>query len=53
MATVGDDAGPYLSVSTSSVWRAITFATYRQFTAQAFITTDLDDNQITAFHPAR
>jgi adenosine kinase len=22
-----------------------------QFTAQAFITTDLDDNQITAFHP--
>jgi hypothetical protein len=21
--------------------------------AQAFITTDLDDNQITAFHPAR
>ncbi len=21
------------------------------FTAQAFITTDLDDNQITAFHP--
>ena len=24
-----------------------------QFTAQAFITTDLDDNQITAFHPGR
>ena len=23
------------------------------FTAQAFITTDLDDNQITAFHPGR
>jgi len=22
-----------------------------EFTAQAFITTDLDDNQITAFHP--
>ena len=22
-----------------------------QFTAQAFITTDLDNNQITAFHP--
>src|SRR5213078_3090001 len=22
-----------------------------QFTAQAFITTDIDDNQITAFHP--
>ena len=24
-----------------------------EFTAQAFITTDLDDNQITAFHPGR
>ena len=23
----------------------------QEFTAQAFITTDLDDNQITAFHP--
>jgi len=23
------------------------------YTAQAFITTDLDDNQITAFHPGR
>ena len=23
------------------------------YTAQAFIITDLDDNQITAFHPAR
>ena len=22
-----------------------------EYTAQAFITTDLDDNQITAFHP--
>src|SRR5258706_370419 len=24
---------------------------YDHFTAQAFITTDVDDNQITAFHP--
>jgi len=24
-----------------------------ELTAQAFITTDLDDNQITAFHPGR
>ncbi|MDP5238434.1 carbohydrate kinase family protein [Uliginosibacterium sp. 31-16] len=52
MATVGDDAGPYLSrleklgISTRYI-REIGDT----FTAQAFITTDLDDNQITAFHP--
>ncbi len=52
MATVGDDAAPYLA-------RLDQFGLSRQhvrqvpgsFTAQAFITTDLDDNQITAFHP--
>jgi adenosine kinase len=52
MATVGHDFAPY------SVWmdqcgvpqdyiRVID----DEHTAQAFITTDLDDNQITAFHP--
>jgi adenosine kinase len=52
MATVGEDHLPYayrlekLRLSTSHV-RQIKDA----FTAQAFITTDLDDNQITAFHP--
>jgi adenosine kinase len=52
MATVGDDFGPYrerlqaLGLRTDHV-RHIE-GTY---TAQAFITTDLDDNQITAFHP--
>jgi adenosine kinase len=52
MATVGEDAGPYLQrlerlgLATDHV-RAVPQA----FTAQAFITTDLDDNQITAFHP--
>src|SRR5213593_3930304 len=52
MATVGDDGGLYierlgaLSISTEAV-RAVP-GTY---TAQAFIITDLDDNQITAFHP--
>ncbi len=54
MATVGDDFGPYAS----RLARLGLDATHvRQigdtFTAQAFITTDLDDNQITAFHPAR
>ena len=52
MATVGQDFGPYrarlhgLGVATDHI-REIPDA----FTAQAFITTDLDDNQITAFHP--
>ena len=52
MATVGDDAGPYrerlrgLGLRDDHVTRVP-----ETFTAQAFITTDLDDNQITAFHP--
>ncbi len=52
MATVGDDYLPYdgrlkkLKVPQRHV-RHIPGT----FTAQAFITTDLDDNQITAFHP--
>ena len=52
MATVGEDAAPYferlrgLRISTELLKRIP-----GQFTAQAFITTDLDDNQITAFHP--
>ncbi|MBU3694213.1 MAG: carbohydrate kinase family protein [Rhodocyclaceae bacterium] len=52
MATVGDDFGPYrerlqgLGLRTDHVRHVA--GTY---TAQAFITTDLDDNQITAFHP--
>ena len=52
MATVGHDFGPY------GHWlreRSIDLTHVRvidgEFTAQAFITTDLDDNQITAFHP--
>ncbi|HTJ97643.1 MAG TPA: carbohydrate kinase family protein [Rhodocyclaceae bacterium] len=52
MATVGDDSGPYmkrlkqLDLDTTHVSEVP-----GTFTAQAFITTDLDDNQITAFHP--
>jgi adenosine kinase len=52
MATVGDDYPPYasrlqdLGLAQNHV-RHVTGA----FTAQAFITTDLADNQITAFHP--
>jgi len=52
MATVGDDFAPY-STRLQNLGLAQTHI--RQvpdsFTGQAFITTDLDDNQITAFHP--
>ncbi len=52
MATVGQDFGPYrehfqecgINLDHVKVLPEL-------FTAQAFITTDLDDNQITAFHP--
>src|ERR1700730_4609118 len=52
MATVGDDYATYgerldkLDISQRHVRKVA-----GTFTAQAFITTDLDDNQITAFHP--
>ncbi len=52
MATVGEDSAPYmhrlkqLHLDASHV-REVPGS----YTAQAFITTDLDDNQITAFHP--
>jgi adenosine kinase len=52
MATVGDDFVPYAN------WLQEHHLDMRHvrrvadsYTAQAFITTDLDDNQITAFHP--
>jgi adenosine kinase len=52
MATVGNDFAPYaerlkqLELDSSLIHRIA-----NSFTAQAFITTDLADNQITAFHP--
>ena len=52
MATVGQDFGPYREHFTAC---GINMDHVKElpdlFTAQAFITTDLDDNQITAFHP--
>ena len=51
MATVGDDAGPYLEhLDQMGISQAYILQVVNTFTAQAFITTDLDDNQITAFH---
>lgn len=52
MATVGRDFEPYqqrMIAQGMNVQHIKMFAD--SFTAQAFITTDLDDNQITAFHP--
>jgi len=52
MATVGDDAAPYLErLDALGLPRAHVRVIPGSLTAQAFITTDLDDNQITAFHP--
>jgi adenosine kinase len=52
MATVGDDATPYLQrFDQLGLPRDHVRQVPGTFTAQAFITTDLDDNQITAFHP--
>jgi adenosine kinase len=52
MATVGEDIGPYLSrLEKLGIATRLLKRVAGQFTAQAFITTDLDDNQITAFHP--
>ena len=52
MATVGEDIPPYLRrLEKLGIDTRLLKAIPGQFTAQAFITTDLDDNQITAFHP--
>jgi adenosine kinase len=52
MAAAGHDFGPYRERLAA---RGISVEHIKiideAFTAQAFITTDLDDNQITAFHP--
>jgi adenosine kinase len=52
MATVGDDFGSYSGWLQKNGLDARHIQHVQEsFTAQAFITTDLDDNQITAFHP--
>ena len=52
MATVGQDFAPYREHFESfGIELSHVKAIDGLFTAQAFITTDLDDNQITAFHP--
>lgn len=52
MATVGQDFEPYRQWMEQCGIRQDHIRVLDDvFTAQAFITTDLDDNQITAFHP--
>src|ERR1700734_737353 len=52
MATAGHDFGPYREHMIAQGIAVDHIKTVEgTFTAQAFITTDLDDNQITAFHP--
>ena len=52
MATVGADFDPYAGwMDRWAIDRRFVARIDTEYTAQAFITTDLDDNQITAFHP--
>jgi len=52
MATVGQDFGPYREWFEEQGIRLDQVKVIDElFTPQAFITTDLDNNQITAFHP--
>jgi adenosine kinase len=52
MATMGEDAQPYVQrMDRLGLERGHVREVPQTLTAQAFITTDLDDNQITAFHP--
>ena len=52
MATVGDDFDSYaVRLQKLGISQQHIHLVPDSFTGQAFITTDLDDNQITAFHP--
>ena len=52
MATVGHDSGIYLDhLDALKIDKTYIRVLPNEFTAQCFITTDQDNNQITAFHP--
>lgn len=52
VATIGDDGQSYVDrLATLGIETGMVKHVPGTYTAQAFITTDLDDNQITAFHP--
>ncbi len=52
LGAIGRDGGEYLQrLSSLGIVTSRVLAADDCYSAQAFITTDLDDNQITAFHP--
>jgi adenosine kinase len=52
MATVGSDFGPYEGwMRDNGLALKHVLRLNEEYTAQAYVTTDLDNNQITAFHP--
>ena len=52
MATVGEDFGAYSEwLQSHHIPLTHVKVIEKSYTAQAYITTDVDDNQITAFHP--
>ncbi len=51
MATVGNDFAPYAAWMDKHGISRKYLKEVDSYTGQAFITTDMDDNQITAFHP--
>jgi adenosine kinase len=52
MGAVGSDFGPYADwMDVVGIDRTHVTLAEGRYTAQAYITTDMDDNQITAFHP--
>jgi adenosine kinase len=52
MATIGQDSAPYIDrLDKLGISRRCIKLIDSSYTAQAFITTDIDSNQITAFHP--
>jgi len=52
MATIGQDSTPYIDrLDKLGISRRCIKLIDSSYTAQAFITTDIDSNQITAFHP--
>ena len=52
MGAVGEDFGPYADwMDKCGISRQHVTEVKGSYTAQAFVTTDMDDNQITAFHP--
>ena len=52
MGAVGRDFGPYADwMDEHGISRRYVHEADESYTAQAYITTDIEDNQITAFHP--